>query len=83
MNILMIVILILLYIRYFQICGRQRKPVKAMLVNSIAGIAALFILSFILSFWGKAVLLNYAATAAAAVLGLPGVMLMLLLWILF
>lgn len=79
MNLLMIILAIVLYFRYFQICGRQRNPIKAMVINSLAGVVLLIILSFTTTFFGEGIGINYATVAISSVLGLPGVIMLYLI----
>lgn len=79
MNLLMIISTILLYLKYFQICVRQRKPVKTMVINSLLGVALLIALSFATSFSGEGIAINYATVAVSSLLGLPGVIMLYLI----
>lgn len=79
MNYLMIFLAFMLYLRYFQICGRQRKPIQAMVINSLSGVVLLIPLSFFTSLSGAGIGINYATVAVSSVLGLPGVIMVFLL----
>lgn len=58
---------------YLRLCGSQRKPVKAMLVNSAAGVIALITAAVISGIMGVGIAVNYATVWAAVTLGVPGV----------
>lgn len=58
---------------YLRLCGSQRKPVKAMLVNSAAGVIALITAAVISGIMGVGIAVNYATVWAAVALGVPGV----------
>ena len=58
---------------YLRLCGSQRKPVKAMLVNSAAGVIALVTAAVISGIMGVGIAVNYATVWAAVALGVPGV----------
>lgn len=79
MNYLMIFLAFMLYLRYFAICGRQRKPIRSMVINSLSGIVFLILLSFLTSLSGEGIGINYATVAISSVLGLPGVIMTFLL----
>lgn len=79
MNHLMIFLAFMLYLRYFLICGRQRRPIQSMVINSLSGIVFLILLSFFTSLWGEGIGINYATVAISSVLGLPGVIMTFLL----
>ena len=83
MNLLMIILTILLYLKYFQICVNQRKPVKTMVINCLLGVFLLTALSFATSFSGEGIAVNYATVAISSLLGLPGVIMVYLIcfWI--
>ena len=77
MDVLMIIIGIILSVIFFRKCGQQRKPLRAMLVNSAAGLAALIAAAVITGFSGCGIAVNGAAVVTAAVLGVPGVVMIL------
>lgn len=79
MNYIMIGLAVILYIRYFQICSAQRKAVKSMLINSLAGVVLLILLSFITNLMGSGISITYSTVTLASVLGLPGVIMLTLL----
>lgn len=79
MNFIMIGLAAILYIRYFQICAAQRNAVKSMLINSLAGVVLLILLSFITNLIGSGISISYPTVTLASVLGLPGIILLILL----
>ena len=79
MDYLTIFLAFMLCLRYFLICGRQRKPIQAMAVNSLSGVVLLVILSFLTSFSGEGIGINYATVTVSSILGLPGVAMIFLL----
>ncbi len=78
METLSIVVGALLLLNYFRLCGRQRRPVKAMAINSLAGLLALCLLAAISGFLGNAVAVNPATVIVSMSLGIPGVIMLLL-----
>ena len=78
MDVLMIVLGILVFICYIGICGRQRRPLKAMAANSAAGVILLVLAAVITGFFGCGISVDYITVFAASVLGIPGVAMMLL-----
>lgn len=61
----------------------QRHPCRALLAGALCGIAALAALALLAPYTGVQLPLNRFTGAVAAVLGLPGVVLLLLLDIIF
>ena len=78
MDVLMIIIGIILFVIYLRKCGQQKRPVKAMLINSAAGIAVLTGAAVITGFAGCGIAVNSATVLIASVLGVPGVAMILL-----
>ena len=83
MDVLMIITGIILSIVFLHKCGMQKKPVKAMAVNSLSGIAVLVAAAVITGFAGCGVAVNAATVLTAAVLGVPGVVMILVTVFLF
>ena len=77
MDVLTIILIIILSVIYLHKCGTQKKPIKAMVINSAAGLAALVAAAVITGFMGCGVAVNAATVVIAAVLGVPGVVMML------
>lgn len=77
MDVLVIILGIILAVIFLHKCGQQRKPVKAMAVNSAAGLAVLVAAAAITGFMGCGVAVNTATVLTAAVLGVPGVAMIL------
>ena len=77
MDVLAIIIGIILTVIFLHKCGQQRKPVKAMAVNSAAGLVVLVAAAIITGFMGCGVAVNMATVLTAAVLGIPGVAMIL------
>ena len=78
MDVLMIIIGIILSVIFFRRCGQQKKPVRAMAANSLAGLAALIAAAVITGFSGCGIAVNGATVLVASVLGVPGVAMILL-----
>ena len=78
MDVLMIIIGIILSVIFLRKCGHQKRPVRAMLINSAAGLAALLAAAVITGFSGCGIAVNGATVVIASVLGVPGVAVMLL-----
>ncbi|MCM1055584.1 MAG: pro-sigmaK processing inhibitor BofA family protein [Bacteroides sp.] len=68
---------------FIRLCGKQRKPVKIMLLNSLSGIALLAAAAVISGSLGHAVAVNYATVWISVALGAPGVagILAVMLWL--
>lgn len=79
MNLLIIILAILLYLKYFQICAGQRKPIRTMVINSLAGVVLLIALSFVTSLSGEGIGINYTTVTVSSLLGLPGVIMLYLM----
>ena len=77
MDVLMIIIGIILSVIFMHRCGQQRKPVKAMLVNSATGLIGLIGTAVVTGFMGCGVAVNMATVTVASVLGVPGVAMIL------
>ena len=77
MDVLMIIIGIILSVIFFHKCGQQRKPVKAMMINSAVGLTGLIGAAIATGFMGCGVAVNGATVLVAAVLGVPGVVMIL------
>ena len=77
MDVLTIIIGIILSVIFFCKCGQQRKPIKAMVVNSAAGLAVLIAAAIVTGFSGCGIAVNIATVLVAAVLGVPGVVMIL------
>ena len=77
MDVLMIVLGLIIFFRYAGICGRQRRPLKTMIVNSAAGVIVLVLAAVITGFVGCGIAVDYITVFTAAVLGIPGVAMML------
>lgn len=58
---------------YLRLCGSQKRPVKAMVVNSLAGVTALVAAAVISGIMGVGIAVNFASVWAAVTLGVPGV----------
>lgn len=79
MDVLMICLGIFFTAAFFYICGRQRKPIKAMAANSASGIVLLILSAAISGFLGCGIPVNYATVIIASGLGIPGVIMLLLI----
>ena len=77
MDVVMIIIGIILSVIFFYKCGQQKKPVKAMLINSATGLAGLVAAAIVTGFSGFGIAVNIATVLVAAVLGVPGVLMIL------
>lgn len=77
MDVLVIIIGIILSVIYFHKCGQQKKPLRAMILNSAAGLAMLIVAAVITGFSGCGVAVNGASVLVASVLGVPGVVMIL------
>lgn len=77
MDVLTIIIGIILFVIFLHKCGQQKRPVKAMAINSMSGLAGLVAAAVITGFAGCGVAVNAATVLTAAVLGLPGVAMIL------
>ena len=77
MDVLVIIIGIILSVIYFHKCGQQKKPLRAMILNSAAGLAMLIVTAVITGFSGCGVAVNVASVLVASVLGVPGVVMIL------
>lgn len=64
---------------FFGICGKQRKPVKAMILNSVSGLAALTVAAAATGFLGCGIAFNCATALTAVTLGIPGVIAIILI----
>ena len=73
MDVLIIIIGIILSVIFLHKCGTQKKPVKAMLINSLSGVVGLIAAAVVTGFAGYGVAVNTATVLTAAVLGVPGV----------
>lgn len=78
MDVLMIVLGVFVFVGYIGICGRQRRPIKAMAANSAAGVLMLFLAALVTGFFGSGISVDYITVFTASVLGVPGVIMMLL-----
>lgn len=79
MDVLMIVIGIFTAAGFLRICGRQKKPIKAMAVNSGAGLVLLILTAVITGYLGCGLSVNYVSVFTASVLGVPGEIMLLLI----
>ena len=77
MDILTIIVGIILSVIFFRKCGQQKKPLKAMAANSAIGLAGLVGAAIITGFMGCGIAVNAATVVVAAVLGVPGVVMIL------
>ena len=77
MDVLFIVLGIILSVIFLYLCGQQKKPIKAMLVNSLAGIVGLVAAAIITGWSGCGIAVNTATVLIASVLGVPGVAMIL------
>ena len=77
MDVLMIIIAGVLCFGYLRRCGGQKKPLKAMVVNSLCGLAGLVAAAVITGFMGCGIAVNVATVLVSAVLGVPGVVMIL------
>ena len=59
---------------YAHFCGCQKRPLKSMLVNSLAGVIGLITAAVISGIFGVGIAVNHASVWAAATLGIPGVL---------
>lgn len=73
MDILVMAFGILSLCLFFSICGKQRRPVKAMILNSASGIIALTVTAAATGFLGCGIAFNCATALTAVALGIPGV----------
>ena len=83
MDVLMIIIGIILSVIFFHKCGQQKKPVKAMIINSLTGLAGLVAAAIVTGFSGFGVAVNIATVLIACVLGIPGVAMILVTMFVF
>lgn len=79
MTVFSIITAALLMLNFMRLCGAQKHPVRAMAINSAAGLAALCIAAAVSGLLGKGLAVNPASAALAASLGVPGVIMLLLL----
>ncbi len=79
MDVLMIGLGIIAALGYLRICGRQRRPVKAMLANSMAGVILLVISAAVTGITGFGIPVTWVSVMTASVLGVPGVGMIMLL----
>lgn len=79
MDTVILVLGLLAVFLYMRLCGNQKKPLKAMLINSAAGVAALVAAAVISGMLGNGIAVNHASVLAAVALGVPGVMGMVLI----
>lgn len=77
MDVLFIILGIILSVIFLHKCGLQKKPVKAMVINSLSGVVGLIAAAVVTGFAGCGVAVNAATVLIAAVLGLPGVAMIL------
>ena len=77
MDILIIIVGIILAVIFFHNCGQQKKPLKAMVVNSAIGLAGLLAAAIVTGFMGCGIAVNAVTVVVAAVLGVPGVVMIL------
>lgn len=73
MDAVILVLGIIAAMLYLYLCGRQKKAVKTMLLNSLLGVAALAAAAAVSGFLGCGIAVNYASVFVASVLGIPGV----------
>lgn len=66
-------------LNFFRLCAAQKRPVKSMALNSLAGIAALCIAAAVCGFSGSPLEVNAASVALAISLGIPGVIMLILI----
>lgn len=59
---------------FIRLCGSQKKPLKAMLLNSLLGIAALAAAAAVSGAAGCGVAVNYVTVFVSVALGIPGVL---------
>lgn len=79
MNVISIISAALLMLNFMRLCGAQKHPVKAMVINSMTGIAALCISAAVCGFLGSPFAVNAASVTLAISLGVPGVIMLLLI----
>lgn len=79
MDVLMIILGCLMLGAYMRTCGRQRRPVRAMAVNSALGVLALVLAAMITGFLGCGIAVDYITVFTASVLGIPGIAMMLII----
>lgn len=77
MDVVTIIIGFILSVLFLHKCGAQKKPVRAMLVNSLMGLVGLVAAAIVTGFMGCGVAVNVATVLTAAVLGVPGVIMIL------
>ena len=77
MDVLTIIVGIILSVIYLRRCGEQKKPIRAMVANSLCGMIGLVVAAVVTGFSGCGVAVNGASVLVAAVLGVPGVVMML------
>ena len=58
---------------YFRLCGGRKKPIKSMLLNSLAGLCSLVTAALISGIMGCGIAVNYATVLVSTALGIPGV----------
>ncbi len=72
MDVLMMILGAALALTYLYLCGRQKKPIKVMLINSGLGIASLVLSALLTGFSGSGIAVNLVTVLISAVLGIPG-----------
>lgn len=77
MDVVMIIIGIILSVIFFYKCGQQKKPMKAMVINSVTGLMGLMAAAIVTGFSGCGIAVNIATVLIASVLGVPGVAMIL------
>ena len=77
MDVVMISIGVILSVIFLRKCGQQKKPVKAMVINSMTGLVGLVAAAVVTGFAGCGIAVNIATVLVAAVLGVPGVVMIL------
>ena len=77
MDIVLIIVGIILSVIFLHRCGQQKKPLKAMVVNSAFGLTVLVGAAIITGFMGCGIAVNAATVVTATVLGVPGVIMIL------
>lgn len=65
-------------LNFMRLCGAQKRPVKAMAINSLAGLVLLCAAAAVSGFLGSPVAVNPASVTLAISLGIPGVIMLLL-----
>ena len=78
MDVLMLIVAGVLCLTYLHRCGQQKRPLKAMVINSLAGLTVLVAAAAVTGFMGCGIAVNRVTVLVSSVLGVPGVVMILL-----